>query len=76
MAAHPFSDFVDPDTDAHTSFLANFFSRFPGSHRGDPPQIREVLRVRVRHPAQRRDGGVDAFRVPISAAAEDHRGGP
>jgi glyoxylase-like metal-dependent hydrolase (beta-lactamase superfamily II) len=25
MAAHPFSEFVDPDTDAHTSFLANFF---------------------------------------------------
>lgn len=25
MAEHPFSDFVDPDTDAHTSFLANFF---------------------------------------------------
>ncbi len=25
MAAHPFSDFVDPGTDAHTSFLANFF---------------------------------------------------
>lgn len=25
MAAHPFSDFVDPNTDAHTSFLSNFF---------------------------------------------------
>ena len=25
MAAHPFTDFVDPDADAHTSFLANFF---------------------------------------------------
>ena len=25
MAAHPFGDFVDPTTDAHTSFLSNFF---------------------------------------------------
>jgi glyoxylase-like metal-dependent hydrolase (beta-lactamase superfamily II) len=25
MAAHPFSDFVDPGTDAHTSFLSSFF---------------------------------------------------
>ena len=25
MAAHPFGDFVDPETDAHTSFLSNFF---------------------------------------------------
>jgi glyoxylase-like metal-dependent hydrolase (beta-lactamase superfamily II) len=25
MAAHPFGDFVDPATDAHSSFLANFF---------------------------------------------------
>jgi glyoxylase-like metal-dependent hydrolase (beta-lactamase superfamily II) len=26
MAANPFSDFVDPNTDAHTSFLSNFFT--------------------------------------------------
>ena len=25
MAAHPFSDFVDAGTDAHTSFLSSFF---------------------------------------------------
>lgn len=27
MAAHPFGDFVDPSTDAHTSFLSNFFDK-------------------------------------------------
>jgi hypothetical protein len=26
MAAHPFSDFVDPAASAHTGFLANFFA--------------------------------------------------
>jgi hypothetical protein len=26
MAEHPFSEFVDPSADAHTSFLAQFFS--------------------------------------------------
>jgi glyoxylase-like metal-dependent hydrolase (beta-lactamase superfamily II) len=26
MGAHPFSDFVNPDADAHTEFLSNFFA--------------------------------------------------
>jgi hypothetical protein len=41
MAAHPFSDFVDPEIDAHTSFLHYFFDTI--SHRGHRRAASQVV---------------------------------